>query len=423
MGQQPGAGVTLTGVKFLLGLVVAAAFGPYLFGGVRTDQAVVYGLAAVLLVPLAPRIRLRPAGWVVVTAWLTLLLVAAVQWRGVEPNTSPWVRGSALASFDNLALPIVTFLLVAGLNQHRAIELVTKVVTIGASVNALVAIGDYLSPAAFAPLLARFWGGGDTGDRALTLGRYTGLIGQPSVAGALYCLAVVCAVYSLRNRPGWRGLVLTLLILGGILTISKGFLLIGLPVAAWQLWKGAGKAGHRVVGLLVVAALYFGGATLGLFSKWSGFQRVLDLLPGNGATFNTYTGNRYGATSSTQPITHAVLVDHPWFGYGLPGLAKATDTAWLQGLVLAGLFGAACVAVVLVAVLVGWRGWQGPERLLFGGVAVVVAATALGTPVLTANRVSVLVWALLALMLSQPYARTTDGSGGSRAEIVDVAVP
>ena len=356
--------------RWLVCLIVASAFGPYVLPGVRTDQVVVYGVAAALLPFAWDRIRLSGLGVCLAGAWVIYLGVATLGYLAPGANTSPWPRGSVFANLDNLLLPLVTLLLVGALvsrePREKVLMIVTSTIAVGACFNALVAIAHYLSPTVVIPYLDLFWGAGETGERAVTLGRYSGITGQPSVSGVLYSLGLVCALYAFRGRPVLRVVALVLIVIGGVLTVSKGFLLVGVPVAAWQIIRSSrGKAGERLGVLLAVGGVYIGASELGLFDRWSGWERLVHLLPGGGADFAQYTGNRYGTGSSMEPLVRSVMTDHPLGGYGLSGLATATDTAVVQALTLAGLLGATCVVVVLAIPLLSYfrqRLCWGPQK-------------------------------------------------------------
>ena len=388
-------------------LLSVSAFGPYLIYGVRTDQAVTYILAAIVLPFAFPRIRLSMPGIVTISAWMIFVVVSALMWAtGGAPVASAWGRGSVIAGADALLLPVATFLLVSATvpsgSIKEAVGILTRVVSLGMCVNAGLALIQYLAPAAVS-ILSSFWGSGGTAERALTVGRYTGIAGQPSVAGIMYSLALVFAIYSFRDQQFVKTLVVAALVLGGVLTLSKGFLLGGLPIAAIQMVLTSRRFGQRATLLLSGMIATYAATTVGVVSHWRGFDRLSYLIPGGGATLQDYTGNRYGSLGSSAGVIDEVLSLSPIGGYGLVGVQIATDTAFVHALVFGGLVGVACVAVVTMMPLVTfWRRRESMlahDRLLMGGLALIVLVSSAGAPILVSNRASVIVWAMLALLL------------------------
>ena len=180
----------------------------------------------------------------------------------------------------------------------------------------------------------------------------------------------------------------------------------------------------------MILGLYVATTSSGLLSTWSGFGKLLRLLPGQDAQFSTYAGNRYG--SATTPLTTAVLDTHPWVGYGLHGFATATDTALVEAVVLSGLIGVACVLVTVaapvVAALQSTADLPDQRRLLHRAVAILMFASTIGSVALTGNRVSVLVWTLFGLMLvsrsgERPAEPLTEGDAADPVDALTDDTP
>lgn len=414
-------------------LIAVSAFGPYLIGGIRTDQLVVYGLLVALLPFLFARIgSASPAVTAILVAWSLIVAVASLGWVSPPQSTTRYGTGSAVANLDNLLMPlavvILTLMVVKAHQREDALRRVAEITVAAMCVNAVVSVVQMARP--LEPLLARWWSsdgvsGLTTAERALTLGRYTGIIGQPVVAGLFYSIALVCALYVLRQRPLRLAFVVTLLIVGGVLTVSKAFLLLGLPVAGWQLIRTRGSRGARFAAFTVIGGVAaYMAAVFGMLDRWQGLALLMQLTPGaERAHVAVYLGNRFGVGSSTEPIIDTVLASEPLLGFGMPGLAIYTDTAWVQTLVLAGLVGAAAFTVILVALVVGYlhrrRGLPDAERRLFAGLVVIAVAGSFATPALTVNRLSVVMWILLTLLLFSRNPRETEVGAGAQDGVRD----
>lgn len=413
----------------VLTLVVLSAFGPYIAAGLRTEQLVVYGIAVPVLAVTWFRLRLTPVLAVFAALWSVVIAVAVIGWAFPPVNTSSFAAGRAIANLDNLALPLVTVLLVVAVvapaSREAVLRRATGLIAVGMCLNAVVALGQMLNPASLA-LVSRWWSGGNgqetVGDRALTLGRYTGIMNQPALAGVAYSIAMMCAIYYFRGRPVRLGWAVALIALGGALAVSKAFLLIGLPVAGWHLLRMSGKRGTRLILAGFSTTALFSAASLGYLDRWVGLERLLMSVPGFGQAnrLGALTGNRYGETAATRPLVDALLEHAPWFGMGMRGLDAPTDSAWVQVLVLSGLVGLGLFVAALGALAQGyWRqrtDLPEVERRLFAGLLVVTLASSIGFPVLTANRVGVLGGVLFALLLIRraPEPEPTEALSESR---------
>lgn len=403
----------------LLTLIVMSAFGPYLFGDVRTEQLVVYGLAAALLPLLLWKVKQAPGALsVVIGAWVAIITIALIGWLVPMPNQTPYATGSPFANLDNFVLPLacigLTLVVVPPGDHVRAARRVAGIVVVGASINAVVGVTQLR--VSLDDILSRWWAGdGSTGpttaEQAQTMGRLTGFIGQPVLAGLLYSVGLVSVVYLLRHRPVWMAAVTLLLVIGGMLTVSKAFLLLGVPIAGWQIIRTSERRVGRIAALSITALVATAvGAWIGWLDQWKGAEMLLMLLPNSDqAELTFYLGNRFGETSSTRPIIDAVMSGSPVSGFGAPGLKIYTDTAWVQVMILSGLLGGVLFLVSLAALTVGYwrrRRWlANAERAYFDGVILIAVLGCLATPALTANRLSVVLWVLLTLAMSAQVHR------------------
>lgn len=387
-------------------VLAVSAFGPYLVGGLRLEQFVVYGLAAWLLPRNLRRLKDMSAparGFV--ACWLAILVLSMV--RLVFPDASDVPRGSLLAGADNLLLPLVAFGLGVTLARPGVLRRVAAVVAVGMSVNTVIALGQVLEPIAAA---SQWWwsagGAGESvGERALTMGRLPGLMNQPALAGVAYGVALLCAVYAFRRRPWWLWPVVGACMIGGMLVVSKAFLLIGLPIAAWQIVASAATRRER----LVIVGAGVGGTVLVVagawLSGWAGFKRLTQSVPFlDGGGLRDLTGGRYGSGNDEVAATVGPVVsEHLWFGLGLRGHGLSTDSAWFQMLAYGGVF--AVVAFVAALGFLAWGWWRARgtvEARLLAGLLLLVAGASLGFPALTANRLSVWLGLLFGLLIAQP---------------------
>ncbi|MEU5561829.1 hypothetical protein [Micromonospora musae] len=397
-------------------LIAFAAFGPYLAAGVRTEQLAVYGTAGLLLLAGAwTRMRLGDAGIWVVALQGSVLAVALIGVVIPPVNLTLYASGNLVAGVDNLLLPIVVILLVgmmvgAGADRLVMIRSVCAVTVWTMSANAVLAFTSIDSGGEQPAILTTFrlFGDGESvADRAEQLGRYSGIFNQPAEAGLLYSVALLAAVYLYREQAVKFALTASLLTVGGILAVSKVFLLIGMPVALWQVFRNRGGRWRRIaaVSTAVVAAAVLG--QLGRLPEWTGSDYILRLIPGTGSdTVGLYTGGRFGQQSTLSDVIDAVAYISPTMGVGAAGLQMPYDNAWVEAFVVGGVLGVLLHSAVLVALAASW--WlnrsAGPESAFAGGLILVVACASAGVPALTANRCATVVWLLLSLLLlARPF--------------------
>ncbi|HEY0003141.1 MAG TPA: hypothetical protein VGB74_22010 [Actinoplanes sp.] len=411
----------------LVGVLTLSAFGPYLLSGLRTEQVAVY--AAVLTLAVAAKwttVRATHLGMVIVALLGFELLLAAIGAALPPENTTRYPLGSALAGLDNLLLPIAVLMIVwmvlgGGAERLRLIAVVCWCTVWAMVVNAGLATWA----TGGGPNLSSFQGqeGAKTvAARAEQLGRYSGIFNQPAEAGLMYSVALLAAIYLYRHRPLTLAVTATAITVGGILAVSKVFLLVGMPVGLWQILRVTGGRGRRFSAMMCTAVVVLGGISSGMAPEWAGAKVLLRLLPGSdGEIVALYTAGRLGDDSTLAVVTEAVLHGSPMVGYGAGGLQVAYDNGWIEALVVGGVVGAVLFTAVLLTLATAWwkarRRAENPESTcLAGGLVAVVVGGAVGIPSLTVNRCSTVVWLLLALLVLSEDARPRVIVGRDRRE-------
>lgn len=386
---------------FLIGAITVAAFGPYLAGSIRTEQIAAYGAAAVLLPVMY--LNIRPY-FPVVLPWLGLVLVALL---GMIPPTphGPHDAGSPASTIDNIVLPVAVLLLIwTVVPKHmaeRALRSAAAIITVGAALNGILAIVG--TGVDLEPLLRPFWSGGTgetTAERAAELGRLSGIYNQPAEAGLVYGLAGLLAVWRFHDRPKTMLLLLTLISMGGLLCVSKVFILGGIPLILMYLWVS--KTGVGKVGLVFsLGLLGFGVAQSGIFAQWTGFNYLARLVAptGNQGLIEFYSAGRWNESSSMQNTMDLVMTRSPLTGFGLKGLKVPYDSAWTEAAVISGIMGMVFLGLTFLALLMMTRKIENPGlRTLAQFVVVFLIGASLGIPALTANRAATVVWVVLGLL-------------------------
>lgn len=432
---------------------VACIFGPYLVGGVRTEQLALYGSAvvAVVAVVLLRRelFRILSPGWMVLALWAAYAATAAFGAVFIESRL-PWGSGSLVAGLDNALLPLAT-MTVAGV-WTRLVPVPVLLRTVSWMVVGAMALNGALAVAASLagfersiPLVPRFWAADGSGvtvaELAAGSGRYSGVFNQPAEAGVAYCLAAFCLIYLVRSGTGVSRKVWVaawvLIIVGGMMTLSKVFIVGGVLISAVLILT---HRSHRVLltttSIVTVLVLGTLGA-LGWLGAWgaSGMLGWYAASASAGDSFiYTLSAGRFGRGGENLAPTESpsvgvpaepetgglievggempgglielareVLAAHPWFGLGADGVPMSYDSTWIESIVVAGSVGATLMLAVHVVLLVRWirLGADLPREQwrLAGAVVILAWGSSFGMPSLTGNRESSLMWILLSLLV------------------------
>jgi|SRR5579883_429819 len=441
MRYQPARGGILSRIV-LVGpiLAIGAVFGPYVLPqfGLRLEQLVIYPLA--LLVCLArPRVITHPkrVPMKICAVWLFIL--------GMSIATSLTI-GRAYTDFSIIAAGIDDYLLpVAAIGicvasvreaQKRDGETERMVMTTFWATDVLLCLNSLVGCLQLewplTPYLQVFWTSQEMGptvrasdsalsvaELSLTNGRVTGIFNQPMESGLVYSVGVFAWFYCVVRKKSLNLIdivLLSLLVVGGLLSASKLFLLVGLPAFAllvlhrWMI--GATKLDARRIIAFGIAIVIIGGSLMAVYlvrsnEIWSGGQYLIDALAGSDV-IASISGGRF---SSNGESLMGTLVDRisnvsPIAGVGF-GFLPAVDSAYIYAYMTAGVFGVGAIALlILMLVLPAFRRGGGAEKVrdirgIYVALVLFCALSGLGAPVFTLNRASTVLWVALTLLLCQ----------------------
>lgn len=397
----------------IIGIIVIAAFGPYVSGSVRTEQIAVYGLAVLLhymwLSGLRPRGGLR-----IMLPWVAYLAVALLGVIIPTQQAAPWEPGNVLAGLDNITGPIAVMLIVWSVvpteDADDLLRMAAKIITVLMSVNAVLAIISTRTD--LSSMLRPFWGADDStsvvATAAAQLGRVSGIFNQPAEGGTMYGIAGLLAIYVWSNKPVKLFVTLTLITIGGLLTVSKIFILGALPLILIY-WLRSRHKGRKLAVLgagLVVAA---GVAQSGALNQWTGADYLARLFNPTGNTFYFYSAGRIGADTGVSRVLDQVISINPISGVGAGGWQVAYDSALTETMVVGGIIGFLLYAVTILGVFVTAHKTLNRERRFFTYLfGVLLVGSSFGFTPLTANRVSTIAWLILALLVIASRSKDDD---------------
>jgi hypothetical protein len=244
-----------------------------------------------------------------------------------------------------------------------------------------------------------------------SMGRYTGIFNMPFVSGVSYSLGVLLWAYRVRMSRQLRVLDLVFLgalVLGGLLCVSKVFILGGLLVFVVYLrpLKVITRRPKNVVlvGAAACAIVLVGVPQLDALDDTQTFDRVARYFEVDQNTDNflaTYTANRLvPGRSLVLPLFAEAWHEAPLTGFGLAA-STLLDNGYLEAFYQGGF-------VALVAYLWGlgiilWQGirlWERrvEEGRLLVAIGVLLVGANLGAPATSANRFSVMLWVVVTLL-------------------------
>lgn len=409
---------------FVVGFLTLAAFGPYVTGSIRTEQLAVYGVTAILL-PLT-FVLIRPY-LPLLLAWVGLIVVALLGLIPPTAHSSIHPPASMSSGIDNLVLPLAVMLLLWSVvpvaAAGPALRVVAALTAWGAALNGVLSIIGTRTD--LSPYLRFFWGasGGETtAERAAQLGRLSGVFNQPAEAGVVYGIAGLLAVWRFKDKPKTLILLLSLICVGGMLCVSKVFILGGAPLILFYLWKSR-RAGGKLGIVFSTAVVAVGVAQSGLLQQWVGFNYLARLFTPaqDQGLVEFYSAGRWNSDAGMMDVFATVMQNRPVTGFGIQGLVVPYDSAWTEAVVLAGVFGLILLGLVYLCVWrVARRIQDAGVRMLASFVAVFLVGASLGIPSLTVNRAATLVWVVLGLLCliakeAKPLVAAEDDERGARA--------
>ncbi|MBN1171658.1 MAG: hypothetical protein JXA67_05750, partial [Micromonosporaceae bacterium] len=268
-----------------MGIILLSAYGPYIgFPGVRTEQVAVY--CAFLLCLAAgrwTRIRLQGSATVVIGLMCVQAVIALA--NPVVNSTSYGVARTVLAGADNIILPLAVLFIILTLvdsesNLRCVLVTASSVLIVCSCINVMLALHSLLY--GHPSILELFWSNDSaettTAELAETTGRFSGIFGHPAEAGEVYSITMLAAINLFRHRPLVLAATEVIIILGGLLSLSKIFIFVGLPLAVWQTmrtqnWRRPSVlAAVPLVGLILLTFRYID------FSHWGGARTASKFL-------------------------------------------------------------------------------------------------------------------------------------------------
>lgn len=416
-------------VQILTFVQICSIFGPYIIGQIRTEQLFAYTNTLILISLYTYHFKRVPRFIVPLTLWIIFICISFISFFS-ERNDDALIFGR----IDSLFLPISTLLFalaaVGLIGIHRFFGVFAWTTISLMSLNSLVAVFQGLK---IIPInhLKNFWEPSEviisTAEKSMTLARYSGIFNQPIEAGVAYSLAGLMLVAIAKKNYRLLVPLGILLLLGGFLTVSKAFIIVGLPVIiAYSLLTFGWK---YLLNLLILVFVTLIGLAV---SGWWGFFSIVSLAFGSriGATtevlfssekiqiiepgqltdetpIDLILNGRYtGATQQADVLKEGLGINSPDFdstngnlftGIGVFAPERIYDSAWAFGAQFSGLIG-----IILIISILAWPAiysvnTKNKQLITFSfSLSAILFVTSFGAPLLILNRASTISWLLIA---------------------------
>jgi len=402
-------------LSWIPSVFVAGALGPYLGGtGLKAEHVVIYGLGLVYSIAFLPlhRFSLWRSLPISMPLWACLGLTQAAGYFATSNATRDIISMTRiLAAGEHIAQPLVVVTVVWSLGRILPPESLTEglnralnILVWGLCLNSLlvvwlIATGEIGPFAAWLPATASdpaaVWA------TAMQGGRYAGIFYQPFESGLSYSLAALAwyRLQSQRRRTAfWEYARLTLLVFGGLVSVSKVFLLAALPLfIAFVLVRKVNRALIASLFVLIAAVFVFyrvqdnwNGSSLmtGYFS----FEKGADAL-------DLYTGNRFAHDrTQVEEQFSEVWNTAPIFGFGFAPF-EIIDSGFLWAFAGGGAIGVMIFALLLSRALIQTANLvkENREQVFPFLMLLLMVMAAVGAPAFTINRGSTVFWTLYPL--------------------------
>jgi hypothetical protein len=400
--------IMLTKLSFttVQGVLILSAFGPYIINdlGIRTDHLVIYTLFSYILAKamLNGSIYLINEMKVIIIILIILFLIPFMMLLYNNIYTL-----KTLASIENYLQPIAVIIIVCygckhnNLRINKLIYLFLFLLCLNTAFSVISIFIDTDKAMSFFLRTGSTEGVIPVGLSVMSQSRYTGIFNQPFTAGLAYSvgLIVIMYLYSCKKSHFFLGLLTIIVFIGGIITVSKVFFPLSCFIALYMLFQY-----KAIMNILILLGLFLIVlSVLPLFWDNMYFSRLLVIPNSVNAFLELYTSGRLGISNVNFNYAEIIYNDSFFIGYGYATNTYAPDSAYVDYLSQSGVIG-----VCLYIALLGYLGFSvfrsrinRNQKILLRGLFYLLILSGVGAPVLTINRVSIIILVLITSLLYQ----------------------
>lgn len=400
-------------------LLVIFTFGIYISSvGIRMEHLLIYPLFFMsIFIHLKRKTTINkvPPLFYILFLWINLLLwfffVTIIQLS--EYNNFI----SILATADNFLMPISVIFIVTAFSPYRndgriskTIEKISFVVLVILTLNTLFIlfhlfwdisfVFNLFLPKVSEGINSTVW------SRSLGMGRYIGIFSTPFESGIVYSVGFLAWIY-LFHKGSNKGFIFNIMligvILGGILSVSKAFILATPLFIFYFLSQNKLKLINKILNIKAIIILILFSVILPvILKKWNGLEYFLRLFSIKDVdVIQLYTAGRFGVEETgVLSIIRFILENAPLQGFGM-GNRTTVDMAYLEILWIGGVIGLLLYFGVLLVILLSTYKYVkiNEEASFLNILNIYVVFVSFGAPVLTKNKFSVIYWTYLTLIM------------------------
>lgn len=394
-------------------LLIVSAFGMYIGGGLRLEHMVLYPSAILFffLAVLKEKKIMKNYALVCGLWFVSTIIIGMVTLGKYDGQTEITVILADVESFIQPLVLMSLFIFVPFVQKKEEISIqlqkASKVLIFMLILNTFFIFASILTDTTKIGNL--FWGSGgedwSVASLSMTNGRYSGIFNQPMEAGIMYSIGLLTWLYladKMRKMNFKYILALLLMITGGLVTVSKIFLFGGLFL--FFIGVLLNKTMWRLIFTLTFWSVLFGfSAYYFLLKTWIGLDYLLRFFGSNENIVYLISAGRYGGAQAQQAnYFNEVWKESPLFGNGL-GVTPVYDSAFFSFFATGGILNLALyILIIIILLYMGIKFMQQngskSEFKLYLGLVLLIIGASLGSPILTLNRVAIVLWVFLGFL-------------------------
>jgi len=389
--------------------------------GIRLEHLVIYSLLVFLSVTNNLSLKNDAVIFLIVTCLLVNVFVPLIGFCLYDKVLTSTL---AISQFENYSQMLSIVLIVfssfraSDYNQVKGyFHYLIKVFIILMALHTFISIGMLLFPT------FNFWNA-FTGNSFITelptevnmtaaqlarsAGRSSGIFTQIFEAGYAYAIALVSWVYlynALSKFIKFQNIVLYLIIIGGFISYSKVFLVLGLVSFVFLANK---TFLLKVVSVLFICLFvpFLLNIEIGVFNKGLIYFKRLIFIDSGHSLIDVYTSGRFSDESIILKNMGDIFLNSPLIGYGY-GSIKTSDFSLYEVLSLGGVVGILMYFILFLLLFFSCFLIKDRDiKKYYFCIVGITLVSSLSAPVISANRVSVIFWIISATIITLGSTQT-----------------
>lgn len=397
---------TVLFTKWIVTAISVSGVFPYLPGGLRLEH-LIFPLALIISI-IVSIYRLnsvsRPLLLISFLLFFGAIFAVAVSYF----SASSGAAAPMLTMSVRLLLPAIVFASMAFCQPNDSsfsTSTAAAIVFISVPISLVAIISTFIDLSSFLSYYIKneedsVW------TQAFSLGRFTGLFNQPLEAGVFYSVALLALIYLISIRwglPAGRLLILGFILIGGSLSLSKNFIILGvLTSLVYSISIRVISLRSGLVLFGIMAAAIFSWL---LLSDDNYANSFIQLFLDGGLLLALSAGRLGTADTEVAQLWSYLLTSGKWVtGVGL-GSYLPLDNGYLEYFYQGGVIPVICYILFILSLLIySIYYWSINESKLLFFLGVFIAVSSLGGPAITASRANVSLLTLIAVcVLSISY--------------------